>query len=89
MSFIDKNPLILEAIEESPNSRPLSKAEDMKDLNFAKLLDQQLQHPSPRMNDVSQIDDNMDEEDDGLPKTCEANDILVQKDPAEQQQDQE
>ena len=29
VSFIDKNPLFLEPIEESPNSRPLSKAKDM------------------------------------------------------------
>ena len=60
MSFIDKNPMILESIEESPGSRsrPHIKVEDGQDLNFETLVEQS----SP--NEQMEIDD----EENGLPK---------------------
>ena len=70
VSFINKNPMILESIEESPGSRsrPHIKLEDGKDLNFGELAVRQ-NSPSGQM----EVDDGGD----GLPEVQEASDILV------------
>ena len=39
VSFIDKNPLILEAIEESPNSRPHTGMLDTSDEGFSRIVE--------------------------------------------------
>ena len=83
VSFTDKisfskNPMILESIEESPGSRPQIKIEDGKDLNFETMMVCQMS-PTNLRNvqesgpDIMEIDD----EEDGLPKTQEAEDIIV------------
>ena len=78
MSFIGlgNTPLILEAIEESPNSRPSGVLvqgagnldEKMKDVGFSHML-QATMHHSPRQDDNAEPSAMMvdDEEDDGLP----------------------
>jgi len=63
--------MILESIEESPASRPNLKMNADKDLNFEKLMVQRQESPSNGME--------VDDEEDGLPKTQEANDIIVRQ----------
>ena len=72
ISFIDKNHMILEAIEESPASRSHLKIEDGQELNFESLMEQNSLSPTGGQPMV--IDD---EEEDGLPKTCEDHDVFV------------
>ena len=85
MSFIQKNPLILEAIEESPNSRPHTGMLDTSDEGFSRSVEA-VAHKQVdsimiegELPSVMLVDEDGDE-DDGLPKTCEANDILVPQD---------
>lgn len=59
ISYIEKNPMTLESIEESPCSRPHQIANQGKDFNFETLM----QQPSPQ-HGIDEGDD-----DDGLPKT--------------------
>jgi len=67
VSFIDKNPSVLEAIEESPASRLHQKIDEDTDLNFEKLMQQN--SPTQQMC--------VDDDEDGLPQTQEGNDVDV------------
>lgn len=79
VSFIDKTPIILESIDESPRSRsgPRTKVDDTKALNFESLA---MQHSVMDIDmDIADVNDDNDD-DDGLPKVLEATDIFVKKD---------
>lgn len=67
--------MILESIEESPGSRAKTYVEESKETNFANVMMQQLtvQQGSPN-NEIE-----MDDEEDGLPKTQEDSDIMVEQ----------
>ena len=70
VSFINKNPMILESIEESPASRSRpTNMEDGTDLNFGELV----QRNSPNLQ--MEVDDGGD----GLPEVQESPDIMVKQ----------